>query len=66
MTDQPELKAVAAWVASELGYRNVSFCGKGSFKETFRVEGTDGSPVASSLLTGPRSTLSARIARSKP
>jgi hypothetical protein len=50
MSDRPELTAVAALVASGLGYRNVGFCGKGFFKETFRVEGANGSPVALKLV----------------
>jgi len=50
MSNQPELTAMAALVAGNLGYRNVSFCGKGTFKETFRVEDARGNPVALKLV----------------
>ena len=50
MSDQPELTAIAGLVAGKLGYRSVSFCGKGSFKETFRVEDTRGNPLALKLV----------------
>jgi serine/threonine protein kinase len=50
MSVKPELTAIAELVASELGLTGVTFCGKGAFKETFRVSDKGGKFVALKLV----------------
>jgi hypothetical protein len=50
MSVEPELMVVAEAVAKELGLAAPAFCGKGAFKETYRVEGKDRKPVALKLV----------------
>lgn len=39
MSDGPELVEIAELAAGEIGMGGVTFCGKGAFKETYRVQG---------------------------
>jgi serine/threonine protein kinase len=50
MSDKPELISVAELVAHQLGYKDPKFCGKGSFKETYRSEDRNGCVVALKLV----------------
>ena len=50
MNAKPELVGVAERVAKQLGLGNVTFCGKGAFKETYRVEDKNGKAVALKLI----------------
>lgn len=50
MSAKPELVGVAERVAKQLGLENVTFCGKGAFKETYRVEDKNGKTVALKLV----------------
>jgi serine/threonine protein kinase len=50
MSAKPELTAIAELIACELGLTGVAFCGKGSFKETFRVSDKSGKFVALKLV----------------
>lgn len=50
MSDKPELIGIAELVARQLKYGNPQFCGKGSFKETFRAEDGSGRVVALKLV----------------
>lgn len=50
MSDKPELTGIAELVARQLGYGNPQFCGKGSFKETYRSEDGSGRVVALKLV----------------
>ena len=50
MSDAPELTSVAALVASQLHYKDPTFCGKGSFKETYRATDESGCEVALKLV----------------
>ena len=50
MSAPPELVEVAEAVAKELGLVAPAFCGKGAFKETYRVEGKDGKAIALKLV----------------
>jgi serine/threonine protein kinase len=50
MNSAPELTNVAELVAAQFGLRNLAFCGKGAFKETFRAEDKDGKVHALKLV----------------
>lgn len=50
MSDKPELIKIAELVAHQLGYKGSDFCGKGSFKETYRTEDGTGRVVALKLV----------------
>jgi serine/threonine protein kinase len=50
MNDQPELTNVAELVARKLDFKDPKFCGKGSFKETYRAEDSAGRAVALKLV----------------
>jgi serine/threonine protein kinase len=50
MSAKPELVGVAERVAKHLGLENITFCGKGAFKETYRVEDKNGNAVALKLV----------------
>jgi serine/threonine protein kinase len=50
MSAAPELMEVAEAVAKELGLEDPAFCGKGAFKETYRVQGKDRKPIALKLV----------------
>lgn len=50
MSVKPELARVAELVAQKLGLKNVAFCGKGAFKETYRVEDKNGGLTALKLV----------------
>jgi serine/threonine protein kinase len=50
MSVEPELTVVAEAVAKELGLSAPAFCGKGAFKETYRVQGKDRKAVALKLV----------------
>ena len=50
MSSPPELMEVAEAVAKELGLANPVFCGKGAFKETYRVQGKDHKAIALKLV----------------
>jgi serine/threonine protein kinase len=50
MSLSPELTGVAESVAIELGLKDVTFCGKGSFKETYRALDKSGKSIAIKLV----------------
>ncbi len=50
MSDKPELTNIAELVARQLNYKAPKFCGKGSFKETYRTEDRAGDAVALKLV----------------
>lgn len=50
MSDKPELTGIAELVARQLKYSDPQFCGKGSFKETYRAEDGSGRVVALKLV----------------
>jgi serine/threonine protein kinase len=50
MSAPPELMEVAEAVAKELGLADPAFCGKGAFKETYRVQGRDRTAIALKLV----------------
>jgi serine/threonine protein kinase len=50
MSAPPELIEVAEAVAKELGLAAPAFCGKGAFKETYRVQGKDRKAIALKLV----------------
>ena len=50
MNPVPELTTIAKLAADQLNLRNVVFCGKGAFKETYRAENTDGQVLALKLV----------------
>jgi serine/threonine protein kinase len=50
MNDKPELTDVAELVARQLSFKDPKFCGKGSFKETYRAEDSTGRAVALKLV----------------
>ncbi|HEY3762653.1 MAG TPA: serine/threonine-protein kinase [Verrucomicrobiae bacterium] len=50
MNDKPELPDVAEAVANSLGFKNPVFCGKGSYKETYRCEDSKGNVFAVKLV----------------
>jgi serine/threonine protein kinase len=50
MSDGPELVAIAELVAHQLKYKAPHFCGKGAFKETYRIEDNAGGIVALKLV----------------
>jgi len=50
MSAPPELIAIAEAVAREVGLTEVSFCGKGAFKETYRAQDAKGKVVALKLV----------------
>jgi serine/threonine protein kinase len=57
MNAKPELAGVAELVAQQLGVKNAVFCGKGAFKETYRVEDEDGKPMALKLVDRAKTDL---------
>jgi serine/threonine protein kinase len=50
MSITPELMAVAEMAAQEFGMGTVTFCGKGAFKETYRVQDKHGKAIALKLV----------------
>ncbi len=50
MSDKPELASIAELIGRQLGYKDPKFCGKGSFKETYRAEDHTGRVVALKLV----------------
>jgi serine/threonine protein kinase len=50
MNSKPELTNIAQLVALQLGFKDPMFCGKGSFKETYQAQDSDGHSVAIKLV----------------
>jgi serine/threonine protein kinase len=50
MSDKPELQTIANLVATEFGFEEAKFCGKGASKETYRAKRPNGTLVALKLV----------------